>query len=126
MKKKVKKFTLDLPNKTKFKDYKMDDLIFTELKFQNYLVSGNISDQKQNNLHFRTNYSENFRGQDAPKPFQVCRSHIDCQEHSVNCAETMKNVNKKGKYDEIFSSSISSDTAIMLEQILRNRENLLG
>ena len=59
----------------------MDDLIFTELKFQNYLVSGNISDQKQNNLHFRTNYSENFRGQDAPKPFQVCRSHIDCQEH---------------------------------------------
>ena len=38
----------------------------------------------------------------------------------------MKNVDKKGKYDEIFSSNISSDTASMLEQMMRKRENLLG
>ena len=130
VKAKVKEFALDSLNEIKFKHSKMDNLIFTELKIQDYLVSENISVvQKRNIFHFRTrmaNFSENFRGQDPPKPCQVCRSHVDCQEHSVNCAETMKNVNKKGKYDEIFSSSISSDTAIMLEQILRNRENLLG
>ena len=130
VKAKVKEFALDLLNEIKFKHSKMDNLIYTELKIQEYLVSENISvDQKQNIFHFRTrmaNFSENFRGQEDQKPCQVCGNHVDCQEHSVNCAETMKNVNKKGKYEEIFSSHISRDTAIMLEQILKKREDKLG
>ena len=52
--------------------------------------------------------------------------HVDSQNHAVNCFETMKNVKVRGNYDEIFTNSISVETAAMLEKILEFRENKLG
>jgi hypothetical protein len=125
----IKEFALDMLNEIKYEHSKMDNLLFTELKIQEYLAENISVKQKRNIFHFRTRmatFSENYRGQEPQKPCQICVLHVDSQEHSVNCLKTMQNVCKKGKYCEIFSRNISSDTAIMLEQIMKNRQNKLG
>ena len=130
VKTKIKEFTLDLLNVRKFRHTKMDNLVFTELKSQDYLVSEKFSvEQKRIIFLFRTrmaDYSENYRGQGPQKPCQICKFHVDSQNHSVNCAATMQNVRTKGNYEEIFSSNISIETAMMLQQIVEYRFNKLG
>ena len=130
VKTKIKEFTLDLLNYRKFKHTKMDNLVFTELQIQDYLVSEKLSvEQKRIIFLFRTrmaDYSENYRGQGPQKPCQICKFHVDSQTHSVNCAATMKNIRTKGNYNEIFSSNISMETAMMLQQIVEYRDNNLG
>ena len=130
VKARIKEFALDMLNESKYEHSKMDNLLFTELKIQEYLVAENISvEQKRNILRFRTRmatFSENYRGQEPQKPCQICGLHVDSQEHSVSCVKTMQNVNKNGKYCEIFSRNISCDTAVMLEQIMKNGQNNLG
>ena len=49
--------------------------------------------------------------------------HVDSQTHAVNCLETMKNINEP---ENIFTNNISIGTAMMLEQIVKFRENKLG
>ena len=96
VKTKIKEFTLDLLNDRKFKHTKMDNLVFTELTIQDYLVSEKLSvEQKRIIFLFRTrmaDYSENYRGQGPQKPCQICKFHVDSQTHSVNCAAAMKNI----------------------------------
>ena len=129
---KIKEYALDKFNESKFKHSKMDDLIYTELKIQDYLISEEISvEEKRNIFHFRTrmaSFSDNYKeGQSVGNPCSICRLHIDSQKHAVNCVETMKNVKKNGNYNEIFTNNISSDTAAMLLQIMEFREdNKLG
>ena len=130
VKTKIKEFTLDFFNDRKFKHTKMDNLVFTELKIQDYLVSEKLSvEQKRIIFLFRTrmaDYSENYRGQGPQKPCQICQLHVDSQTHSVNCSLTMKHVRTQGNYNEIFSSNISIETATMLQQIVAYRDKKLG
>ena len=127
---KVKEFALDLLNMKKFDHSKMDDLVFTELKIQKYLLAEELSvNQKQTIFAFRTrmsDFSENFRNGGPSTPCKICNLHIDSQAHGVNCPEVLKNVNKTGNYQEIFTDNISSDTATMLEAIMKYRKNKLG
>ena len=127
---KTREFALDLLNENKYKHSKMENLIFTELKIQEYLTSESITvEEKRNIFYYRTrmaNYSENYRGQDPPKPCQICHLHVDCQKHAISCVETLKHVENIGDYEEIFSKNISSDTAKMLKQIEEFRTNKLG
>ena len=130
VKRKIKEFALDDLNEKKFEHSKMDNLVFTELKMQEYLLSGEITTaQKRNIFRYRTrmaDYSENYPEGNTTKPCKVCHMHTDCQAHAVSCYETLKSVTKKGKYGEIFSNKISRDTAIMLEQIMEIRKNKMG
>ena len=130
VKSRINELALDMLNESKYQHSKMDDLVFPELKIQDYLVAEHISvEQKRNIFHFRTRmatFSENFRGHEPQKPCQICGLHVDSQEHSVNCVKTMQNITRRGKYCEIFLNDISIDTAIMLEQIMKNRKNKLG
>ena len=108
----------------------MDNIVHTELKMQEYLLSEDISvDQKRIIFHFRTRmaqYSENFKeSNQLVKPCQICKLHTDSQSHSMVCVETMRNVRNKGNYSEIFTNDISSDTAKMLQQVTAYRENKL-
>ena len=127
---KIKEFALDSLNMVKIKHSKMDNILYTELKIQDYLLSEEISVQQKRILFkFRTrmsNFEENFRGLNPPVPCKICCMHVDSQNHAVNCFETMKNVKVRGNYDEIFTNSISVETAAMLEKILEFRENKLG
>ena len=126
LKTKIKEFTLDLLNERKFKHTKMDNILFTDLKIQDYLVTEKFSvEQKRIIFLFRTrmaDYSENYRGQGPQKPCRICKLHVDSQTHSVNCAATLQNIRTKGNYNEIFSSNISIETAMMLQQILEYRD----
>ena len=103
---KIKEYALDSLNEKKFQHSKMDDVIFTELKIQEYLVSEELSlSQKQNVFLFRTRMSdfhENFRGGNPSIPCKMCSFHLDSQNHSVNCEEIRKHLNMSGKYDEIY------------------------
>ena len=127
---KIKEYALDMLNEKKFKHSKMDDLIFTELKIQEYLVSESITlEEKRSIFQYRTRmakFSENYRGKDPPRPCQICLLHVDSQSHAVRCFETMRFVTTVGNYQEIFGNKISDDTANMLKQIDDVRNNKLG
>ena len=108
----------------------MGELVFTELKIQNYLVSEELSlSQKQNIFAFRTRkseFSENFRYGGPFIPCKLCHLHVDSQNHAINCEEVRKSVKQKtGNYQEIFTHNISSETATMLEEIMKLRKNKL-
>ena len=130
VKKKVKEFALDELNKKKFEHTKMDNLVYTELETQDYLLDENITtEQKRNIFRFRTMMSDfagNFSSSETPQPCKMCFLHRDCQSHAVNCYETMKYVTAEGNYKEIFSNKISKQTACMLQQITESRKNKLG
>ena len=51
---------------------------------------------------------------------------MESQTHCENCSITMTNVRTKGNYNEIFLNNISSETAMMLQQVVAYRDNKLG
>ena len=106
----VKEYALDWLNQKNFEHTKMDNLVYTELQIQDYLLDEGIStEQKRNIFKFRTmmaDFAGNFSSSDNPQPCKMCFFHRDCQSHAVNCHETMKNVTAKGTYNEIFSNKI--------------------
>ena len=130
VKTKIKEYALDMLNEIKLKHSKMDDLIYTELKIQDYLVSESISlDEKRSIFHYRTRmarFAENYRGQGPSKPCQICHLQIDSQIHTVKCFETMRFVKSIGNYEEIYTNKISSETAKMWKKIDEFRKNKLG
>ena len=76
---KTKEYTLDLLLNLKAKHSKMDNLMYTELKMQNYLKSENITEQEAQNL-FR------FRvGLDWPSSRQILET--DTQTKLVHCVQ---------------------------------------
>ena len=124
---KMKEYALDKLNEAKFEHSKMENLVFTELAIQSYLISDELSlSQKRNIFLFRSrmaDYSENYRdGTNVVKPCRICKSHSDCQTHSVSCQLTLKSVKARGNYSEIFSNNISSNTSKILEEITEVRK----
>ena len=121
-------FALDILNEKKFSHSKMENLLYTELEMQNYLVTEEITtEQKRIIFQFRTRMSEfdeNYGN--SENPCKMCFFHRDSQSHSVNCNETMRNVKSKGNYNEIFANKVSKETARMLEEILETRKNKLS
>ena len=121
-------FALENLNEKKFSHSKMEDLLYTELEMQNYLVMDNITTaQKRIIFQFRTrmtNFDDNYGN--SENPCKMCSLHRDSQSHSINCHETMSNVKIKGNYDEIFAKRISKETACMLEEIIETRKNKLS
>ena len=127
VKSKIYEYALDQLNLEKISHSKMDNVVYPELKIQDYLLSEDISTaEKMNLFHFRTrmaSFSDNYRdGSNQPIPCKMCGFHRDCQEHSVTCHATMANVTHRGKYSEKFSSKISRETATMLMEIMNNRQ----
>ena len=123
-------FALDQLNTEKFKHSKMENLVYTDLKVQDYLLSTEITtEQKRNLFLFRTrmaNFSENFRNGDMAQPCKMCHLFRDSQSHGVDCYETMKYVKIKGNLQEIYTNNISRETGIMITQIMEARKNKLG
>ena len=126
---KIKEFALDSLNEMKYEHSKMDNVIYTELNIQTYLMSEELSvEQKRIIFHFRTrmaNFAENFRGQNPSIPCKICLMHVDSQEHGVNCTVTKKSLKKAGKYEEIFTNNITVATAQMLQELVEFRKEQL-
>ena len=108
----------------------MENLVYTDLKTQDYLLSTDITtEQKRNIFLFRTrmaDFSENFKNDNLTQPCKMCHLFKDSQVHAVNCNETMKHVSKNGNIDEVYTNNISRETAIMITQIEKARKNKLG
>ena len=66
----IKEFAPDSLNEMKYEHSKMDNVIYTELNIQNYLISEELSVEKRKIIfHFRTcmpNFAENLRGRILP------------------------------------------------------------
>ena len=126
---KTEECALDQLNEKKFEHSKMENVIYTELKIQDYLTSRELTTgQKRIIFKYRmrmADFSENFRGSSPPQPCRMCNFHRDSQTHSVICYETLKNVTSQGNYNEIFTKRIKKETAEMLEEITKIRKNKL-
>ena len=118
---------LDHLKSDKFKHSKMDNLVYTNMEMQAYLMNEDLSlEQKRNLFLCRTRmaeYSENFKaGSNIVTPCVVCKLHQDSLSHAVNCHEILKHINTRGNYSEIFTNNISIETAIMLLEISEVRK----
>ena len=56
----------------------------------------------------------------------MCYQFRDSQVHAINCFETMKHVSTKGNINEVYTSNISRETAIIITHIAKVRKNKLG
>ena len=123
---KMKENVLDSLNERKLVHSKMENLFYTDLNTQDYLLSDETTTQQKRNLFlFRTrmaDFNDNFRGGNEPLPCRICGMHLDSQSHSVKCEMTVKKFNYKGDYNEIFHNNITKETAIFLEQLIEFRK----
>ena len=71
-------------------------------------------------------FSENFKNSNIVEPCRMCYQFRDSQVHAINCFETMKHVSTKGNINEVYTSNISRETAIMITHIAKVRKNKLG
>ena len=105
---------------------KMTNLVYKELKTQNYLKNQNISvKQAQNLFKFRTRvakFKENYKNNYEVNTCPLCLVQPDTQAHCVQCPVVKENVNIKGDYQEIFTNKISSEISETLFNITDFRE----
>ena len=67
-------------------------------------------------------YSENFRGVTGPKLCPLCHTHLDNQKSAFTCPVLIPNLNKLGKYENIFRSNIQKETIENIKTITQKRE----
>ena len=109
---KAKEFALNYLLDKKMTHSKMDELMYTELKLQNYLRCDEIPVHEAKNLYrfrvkvanFRENFKEKYR--DSITACPLCYVQPDTQGHSLQCVQVKMMVTIEGKYTEIFRGKI--------------------
>ena len=108
----------------------MENLIYIELKLQNYLKDDQITAQEAKNLFrfrtrgakFRSNMKNNYEMSVA---CPLCHLQLDTQQHSVQCPVVLDKVKVKGTYTDIFLEDIPQDICKTLMEISELREKLI-
>ena len=104
---------------------KMKNLFYSELSLQEYLVDHKITtSQARAIFKFKTrmaNFSENFKAGGLTKPCPLCLEAPDTQQHSLVCKIILENISVNTRYEDIFHSKVSEETARTLENILKFR-----
>ena len=104
---------------------KMKNLFYSELSLQEYLVDHKITtSQARAIFKFKTrmaNFSENFKAGGLTKPCPLCLEAPDTQQHSLVCKIILENISVNTRYEHIFHSKVSEETARTLENILKFR-----
>ena len=111
--------------KTEKSKVKMKNLEYEKLQLQPYLneLDSNLASCV---LRFRLRmapFSENFKGQGPLKLCPLCGFHLDTQAMSFQCSEIRKKVKISIKYETIFKPEVPLETAKILQEILKIREN---
>ena len=105
---------------------KMKNLEYTQLEMQEYFKNKDISPtQARIIFKFRTRmekFSENFKGGKPTQQCPVCTSSTDTQSHSFSCPVIVESLKISGSLEDIFEQTISNETAITLENIIKFRE----
>ena len=108
---------------------KMNNLWYTELKTQDYIISNKFTpNQVQTIFSFRTRmakFQENFRGSSGHIPCPLCHMHMDTQSMSFQCPKVKSEIKVKGQYEDIFAEEIPSELIETVENIVKYREKYL-
>ena len=88
---------------------KLDSLVYSKLKLQNYLKTDGIPVHEAKNLFkFRVRvarFKENFGDTYEDKCCPVCKVHLDTQAHSVQCEKVKQEIQIDGNYTDIFKET---------------------
>ena len=106
VKKRAKQYEFEKLLELKMSKTKMKNLIYTELKMQDYLSLNKMNTSEAKSLFkFRLRmapFGENFRGGQKVIICPLCNDHPDGQSESFWCTELKKVVNIEGEYSKIF------------------------
>ena len=105
---------------------KMKNLMYTELKIQDYLLlKGMNASQAKALFKFRVRmapFGENFRGGQARVICPLCQNHPDGQEESFTCTIVNKVMDVRGQYSQIFGQKFSGELVKTIQNIYNYRE----
>ena len=126
---KTKEYALEYLLGVKSEHRKMDDLIYSELKMQNYLKTEDIPVNEAKNLfQYRTksaNFKDNFGDRYENKGCPLCTVQLDTQVHSVQCEIVKDEIPIEGRYSDIFKKKIPSNISKTLLKISKLREEYI-
>ena len=126
---KAKIYALDYLQYLKASHSKMNNLVYTELKLQDYLKSEIPVNEAKHLYQFRVrvaNFRDNFKGRYQSLACPFCCVHLDTQVHSVQqCEQVKKMVNIDGNYSDIFWGKIQNNISRTLFNISKLREDLI-
>ena len=108
----------------------MDNLVYIDLKLQNYLKDVKITAQDAQNLYrFRTRaarFKDNMKNSyNVSSTCPLCHVQPDTQVHSVKCPVVQSKVKVKGCYSDIFLEDIPTDIAKTLLDITQLRDDII-
>ena len=104
----------------------MKNLIYTELKIQDYLLLKNMNaSQAKAMFKFRVRmapFGENFRGGQATVICPLYQGHPDGQAESFKCPGIQKVIDVKGDYEQIFGWKFAIELVKTVQSIYLFRE----
>ena len=136
VKAKAREFTFRLLSERKIKYKKLNNIQYTELKTQEYLLNKKLSFDEQKTIFLlRTrmaNFGENFKGCEDQTMCPLCKIHIDSQSLLLQCPEVRKELSTNfgsltiPSIDEVFMDSIDENTAKVLKiaMDIRNKKQV--
>ena len=107
---------------------KTKELIYTQLKMQDYLHLENMTRIQAIALFkFRTRmapFGENFRAGRINCICPLCFSHLDSQEESFNCGALKNVLQIRGRYRDIYTNNLSQQLISTIYNIYKYRKEL--
>ena len=128
VKRKATEYALKVLLKKKSSHSKMEKLNYKELKLQEYLKDGNLSQaEMKTTFRYRTrmeNFGENYRGGRSQVVCPLCGTHLDNQQLSMQCPVIKKNVTVKGDMADIYKEDINIETIKTISKISEFRKEI--
>ena len=129
VKRQAKKVALANLKKKQAAHSKMRNLEYSKLELQSYFKFPGIKVDMQRNLFkFRTRmapFGENFRGNQEVITCPLCNNDKDNQAHSFNCQAIKDKMEIKCDISDVYSDTITLDTAETVTEILEVRKNII-
>ena len=129
LKKKAKEVALEKLKKQQEKHSKMKRLEYSKLEIQPYFLLPEVKvDQARNLFKLRTRMAplgENFRGYRDSVICPLCKIEVDSQDHFFQCQVMREKVEIECDMEDIYTDTITQDTADTVTKMLETRKNLL-
>ena len=127
---KAKEYAIKILRSKQNRHRKMDNLNYSEIKMQSYLISDKINPaQKRTIFKFRTRmeqFGENFSAGTTPAICPLCKLHYDNQELSLMCPEIRNEIQVKGNMKDIYDDDIKENIIETITNIMELRKQKLG
>ena len=124
---KAKEYSLNYLLNLSDRHEKMENLLYTDLRMQNYLNDSEIPVKEAKNLfRFRTRsakFKENMKNSYNIRTCPLCCVQPDTQAHSLQCHEVKSKIRVEGNYGDIFSKNIPTNISKTLMRITELRKD---